>query len=151
MALQRRGRPRYDLQGFYHSKSSDHIHALLVKELGAELIPDTDDTKIQPWAPTLEEIRERQEEMGLLKHLEEKGIDVGAIPLDPFAVDPGVYTVALEEAKIRPIDGNADYECSLDIRFMVLDDDTEHGRKFAGKFITDGKWVPSAFLAETNP
>ena len=150
MALQGRGRPRDYFKETEFKNTSELIHNLLEKELGAELIQEDDQTKPAQWAPTLEDIRKRQEEMGLFKHLQDKGIDTKSIPLDPFAVDSGIYTVIFVGAELRPIEGNADYEMSINLQFQIQDDNTPQGEKFAGKQIFDSKWIPSEFMAESN-
>jgi hypothetical protein len=129
--------------------TSDDIRRLLKKELGAKLIPDDDNTRIQRWSPTLEEIRKRQEEMGLFAHLEGK-VDVESIPVNPFEYPDGVYVGMFKGATQRPLTGDAGYEVSLDLQWEIQDDDVEEHQKYIGKPIRESKWIPSAFLAETD-
>jgi len=120
MALQGRGRRRYN--PFTDSGlSSDEIDKLLRKELGAKRIPDDDNTRIQRWSPTLEEIRERQEAMGLFSKLEGK-IDLDTIPINPFEYPDGVYPVRFDGATLRPITGQKEAEEALDLKYIIVDD-----------------------------
>lgn len=151
MALQRRGRRRYNPFDELNAESlsPEEISELLAKELGAKRIPDNDRTKSQQWVPTLEEMKE-QEEMGLFSHLEGK-IDVEAIPVNPFDYPDGVYTVTFKEAILRPISGQEKADDSLDFRYTIVDDDTDHGKKYAGKVISEQKWIASASYADAEP
>jgi len=88
--------------------------------------------------------------MGLFSKLEGK-IDLDAIPVNPFEYPDGVYSVRFDSAVLRPITGQKEAEESLDFKYIILDDDSENGKKYEGKPITEGKWIPSEWLADENP
>lgn len=88
--------------------------------------------------------------MGLFSKLEGK-IDLNAIPVNPFQYPDGVYSVRFDGAVLRPITGQKEAEESIDFKYIILDDDTENGKKYEGKPITEGKWIPSEWLVGDNP
>lgn len=88
--------------------------------------------------------------MGLFSKLEGK-IDLDAIPVNPFEYPDGTYSVRFDGASLRPITGQKECEEALDFKYIILDDDTENGKKYEGKPILESKWIPSEWLAEENP
>jgi len=148
MALRGRGRRRYNPFDDLNAEplSSEEVESLLVKHLGAKRIPDHDKRKPQQWAPTLEEVRE----MGLFSHLAGK-IDIDSIPVNPFDYDEGIYTVAFKGAALRSITGREEADEVLDFKYQIVDDGTELGKKYDGKHITEGKWIPSESYADAKP
>lgn len=89
--------------------------------------------------------------MGLFSKLEGK-INLESIPVNPFEYPDGTYPVRFDGATLRPITGQKEAEESLDFKYIILaEEGNENSIKFEGKPITEGKWIPSEWLADENP
>lgn len=94
------GRPRKTGYEKYRYNADHYIspHDLLVKELGAVLIHQSDKTEPAKWAPPLEE--KEEEDMGLFDQYAAEGMDLGEVKLNPFGIDDGVYEMAFAGAEL---------------------------------------------------
>lgn len=98
-----------------HKNTSEFVHDLLVKELGAVLVSSSDKTAPEKWAPTLEEV----ESMGLFDQYAREGMDLGEIRLNPFAYDDGTYEMAFAGAEL--LDPSQDgWDPQIEFDFIII-------------------------------
>lgn len=117
------------------------MHDLLVKELGAELIPDSDKTPTQEWAQPLKE--KEDSDMGMFDDLVAAGIDLGDVDLNPFEYNDGIYIMAFVRAEIMPPrEEKWDPQLELNYVFVSMSDGSE--TKYKGKSFTERFRIPSA-------
>jgi hypothetical protein len=109
----------------------EDIHNLLVKELGASLVPDSDKTVPQEWAPPKLTQRE-MEEMGLFDQYAEAGVDLGNIELLPFRYDDGIYVMALAGFDFQQAK-KAEWGNQIELRWMFVGDANGDKNKYTGK------------------
>lgn len=132
------GRPRkigiekYNLSAA-HQATSEFVHDLLVRELEAVLIPDSDKTVPEEWAPPLTE--KEEEDMGLFDSLKEAGVDLGAVELNPFNYADGIYEMAFSAAELlAPTTEGWDFQLELTFQIigLVSGEETKHkGKPFS--------------------
>jgi len=142
------GRPRRIGLDKYHTEdlTSEEIHKLLVKTLGAKLVPDDDETVPAEWAkPKL--TQKEMEDMGLFDEYAKAGIDLGEIDLTPFRYDDGIYTMAFvgadfQEAKKR------EWGHQIETRFMFIGDAEGNKNKYTGKSHT--MWLSLPLVSSTK-
>lgn len=120
----------------YHVEqlTSEEIHKLLVKELGAKLIPGSDKTVPQPWAPPL--IKKEEEDMGLFDDLAEAGIDLGDIDLDPFNYADGLYIMRFVSCEVLP-PKQVDWDMQMEFTYQFESMADGEPTKYKGKPYTE--------------
>ena len=127
------GRPRKIGLDKYHVDvlTMEEVHKLLVKELGAKLVPDSDNTVPQEWAPP-KLTQKEMEEMGLFDSYKQAGVDLGNIELDPFKYDDGIYVMALAGFTFGAAK-KQEWGNQLELRFMIVGDSNGEPNKYTGK------------------
>jgi len=117
------------------------VHDLLVKELGAKLVPDSDKTVSQPWAQPQE--KKEESDMGMFDDLAAAGIDLGEIDLNPFAYNDGIYIMAFVRSEIvPPKDADWDPQLELNYVFVSMSDGSE--TKYRNKTFSERFRIPKA-------
>lgn len=104
-----------------HESTSEFVHDLLVRELNAELVPDSDKTVPQQWAPPLEEKEDK--DMGLFDQYAAEGMDLGDIKLNPYAFEDGTYEMAFAGAELLEASQEGwDMQIQFDFIFIAKGD-----------------------------
>lgn len=113
------GRPRrnrYEINAV-HGSTSEFVHDLLVRELNATLVPDSDKTVPAQWAPPLE--KKEDANMGLFDQYAAEGLDLGQVKLDPYSFKDGTYLMAFVGAEVTE-PSNEDWDPGIQFDFIFI-------------------------------
>lgn len=136
-------KPRYEIQSKFNS-TSEFVHDLLVRELGAKLVPDSDKTVPQPWAPPRLTEKELKELMGFFDDLAADGVDLGQVELDPkFNYPDGTYVMAFAKAVFKPRK-QKDWNDQIETTYLIVSMADGEDTAFRGKKYTEWLAIPDA-------
>jgi hypothetical protein len=119
--------------------TSELVHHLLVSELGAVLVPETDKTAPEIWAKPLEK---EEEDMGLFDQYAAAGVDLGDIELS-FNYKDGIYCMAFTGAELQEA-RQKEWGMQIEVRYLFVGDANGNKHKYTGKVYTEWLSLPAA-------